>query len=289
MSYPTMRSHFVLAILCVAGVALLAGEGFAQSPLVIHMDDREGSSGGWANVAPSRALARLPSASVSSVEEKRSSDGVTQRILLGGDTYQDRNVINIEVQRGSGRAYSPVKPTERSVRAEMAVAFPGVSMRVQTTPHYNAFGIYGLAFSAGETRQRCAYAWQWLDDDNSAVARKLGGRALWRARICGEGVSHERMAAAFDAIDFGGGVAQTPRSIRRTYRPRPVKVRRRAKIERVRPVQTSAPEVLWQAAPSFGNSEQRYLAPVPNSASSGSSPRLDRTLPAEAYRGPTSR
>lgn len=221
-----------------------------------------------------QALVRLPPGAerVTALEERKSSDAVMQIITLAGGGDEGRNFIAITVMRDGGKNKdAPEKPTERGIRNEIAAALPNMRMRILTQPRYNGFGPYGLAQSAGDGPRQCIYAWQWLDGEG-ALAQKLGGQAAWRARICHNRTSVEGITAALDRIDFG---AAAPGPAPRASRAR-------------KPSNKPAPQPSLPAQ-GAGELNFNYLAPVPAGAPSAAIQKLDPSIPAEAYRGPTTR
>lgn len=224
-------------------------------------------------------LARLPGgfAPVRQVEEWSEGPARVQEIALGGRLDRDSH-LRLAVGRGPAVA----RPTEAMIRAEIASAFPGEAARVVGTPRHNAFGPYGLAVVSGPGERRCVYAWQWLAGTDSRIRQRLGGGdAVWRLRLCRDGITLDDIAAALDRLDLGAvrpAPAQPRRTARATRRDAPAPVPRL-------PVETGS----VGAVPGAG----RYLAPIaapePAIQTTVSSARLATTLPAEAYRGPAFR
>ena len=237
----------------------------------------------------SAALLRLPpdTEAAVSVGERREGGRRIQEIALARREGGDRNLIRLSVH--AGRAAATERPSETGIRAELAEAFPGESPRVLTQPRHNAFGPYGLALIAGPGPRRCVYAWQWLDGADARIRSRLGGDASWRGLICRDDATLDQIAGGFDRLDIGS-------ASRRETKPAPA---RRPTIAHAptRPA-IQAPAISaerHQPAPQAAYGGGRYLAPVaalpPGAAQAArhAAPALDASLPAEAYRGPTTR
>lgn len=291
-----------LAVVAAAGLGLLAAgcadRRDAQAILPLETLAATSANTGWTALGPAAALVRLPDVwgRAQSVSERRLNDGVAQEIMLRSAPSLGRNHIAIAVSQNAGIANpGPGKPTEAGIRAELASAFPDRTMRVVGLPRHNAFGPYGLAVASGPGRERCVYAWQWLDRDDRRIAERLGGSASWRARICRSDATLDQIAADLDRIDVGLD-AQRARELEPPQtKPRPV-------VRKARPAQTVARQPPAAEPIDTGSllapGGRRYLAPISGPANSGLAPRLpsavegsrtalDASLPAEAYRGPT--
>lgn len=246
----------------------------------------------WTALLPQAALLHLPDGRDRPVtlRERRQARTVVQEIELPARGGSGRNLLTIAVHGEAAQpGLYPGKPSEAGIKAEIAAAFPGRTLRIVPQPRRNAYGPYGLAVSAGADGQRCVYAWQWLDRDDKRAAEALGEATSWRARICRRRESLDEIAAALDQITLGArpDLVAEPEPVR----PAP------AKVVRKRPAQPAvarprAPERQPVAAlPAFTPGGQRYLAEVPAglrlpAGANGVQPVLDQSLPAEAYRGP---
>ncbi len=237
----------------------------------------------------SAALLRLPPGAETavSVGERREGGRRVQEITLARREGGERNRLLLTLY--GGRASASERPSEAGIRAELAEAFPGERPRVLTQPRHNGFGPYGLALVAGPGARRCVYAWQWLDGADARVRSRLGGDASWRGLICRDDATLDQIAGGFDRLDIGSaGRGET----------KPAQARRPATTHAAaRPAAQApalAPERL-QPAPQTSYGGGRYLAPVtalpPGApqAAGQAAPALDASLPAEAYRGPTTR
>lgn len=237
----------------------------------------------------SAALVRLPPSAEAAmwVGERREGGRRIQEIALARREGGERNRLLVTVH--AGRAAATERPSEAGIKAELAEAFPGESLRVLTQPRHNGFGPYGLALVAGPGARRCVYAWQWLDGADARVRGRLGGDASWRGLICRDDATLDQIAGGFDRLDIGSaGRGET----------KPAPARRPATAHApARPV-SQAPAIAperHQPAPQASYGGGRYLAPVTalppgtSQAAGHAAPALDTSLPAEAYRGPTTR
>lgn len=267
------------------------------------------ASATWSALAPQAALIRLPDGRDRAVglRQRRQSEGLVQEIDLPARDGTGRNLLTIALHgEAAVQGLYPGKPSEAGVKAELAAAFPGRQFRISPQPRRNAFGLYGLAVSAGPDGQRCVYAWQWLDGDDRRVGGALGGAASWRARICRRTQTLDEIAAALDQIALGlapeaaaSPSVAPPEPVRERHaRPAPASRQARApnapSALRTPASSTPAPArslSLSVALPLPGADGRRYLAAPPTApqrpagldrAHAG----LDQSLPAEAYRGP---
>lgn len=237
----------------------------------------------------SAALLRLPPGAEAAVwvGERREGGRRIQEIALARREGGERNRLLLTLH--AGRAAPAERPSEAGIRAELAEAFPGESPRVLTQPRHNGFGPYGLALVAGPGARRCVYAWQWLDGADARVRSRLGGDASWRGLICRDDATLDQIAGGFDRLDIGSP------SRRET---RPVQARRPATAQAAERPAAQAPALAperHQPAPQAAYGGGRYLAPVTAlppgvvQAAGQAARALDTSLPAEAYRGPTTR
>lgn len=237
----------------------------------------------------SAALVRLPAGTETavSVGERREGGRRVQEIALARREGGERNRLLLMLY--AGRAAATERPSEAGIRAELAETFPGDQPRVLTQPRHNSFGPYGLALVAGPGPRRCVYAWQWLDGADARVRQRLGGDASWRGLICRDDATLDQIAGGFDRLDIGS-------ASRGESKPAPARRPATAHAP-ARPVAQApalAPE-RHHAAPQAAYAGGRYLAPVtalpPGAAQAAgqAAPALDASLPAEAYRGPTTR
>ncbi len=209
-----------------------------------------------------------------------------QEIALARREGGERNRLLLTLH--GGRAAAGERPSEAGIRAELTDAFSGESPRVLTQPRHNGFGPYGLALVAGPGPRRCVYAWQWLDGADARVRSRLGGDASWRGLICRDDATLDQIAGGFDRLDIGS-------PSRGEAKPAPARRPATARAAE-RPATQGlilTPE-RHQPTPQATYGGGRYLAPVtalpPASQAAGqAAPALDASLPAEAYRGPTTR
>ena len=206
------------------------------------------------NVGLSAAFVRLPSGAgqIVSVRERRYVNGASQQIILDGESVKGmENRIDISVQTqaegGRGDIYVPISPpSESGINAEIADRFPNVSMQVTERPLANSYGPYGLAIGRLGNGARCVYAWQWIDDLNSArpgqvnllqrlsmTSGTASAPASIRVRVCRKDVSVDQLAGYITQMVIGsaqtinrllaqGGAADTGSADRRVAFAAPV-------------------------------------------------------------------
>jgi len=275
------RANLPAADLPSGGTFSPSLEGLANAP----------SAEQWSALDSRSALMHLPDrrGQVLSLRERRSPQWRAQEIEWPAPGGVRHNLLAIAVHGRAARPdLYPAKPSEAGIKAEITAAFPSHRFTIVKEPRRNAYGLYGLAVLAQVDGMRCVYAWQWLDSDDRRVREALGGSASWRARICSRSETLDEIATALDHITIG---AKSPM----TSTPKAPSVA--AEAVRRRPAKASRPSVVRELAPaSIGYSQggQRYLAAVPaippqTSGESVEQTAFDRTLPAEAYRGPSSR
>lgn len=237
----------------------------------------------------SAALLRLPPGAEAavSVGERREGGRRIQEIALARREGGDRNRLLLSLH--GGKAPASEQPSEAGIRAELAEAFPGERPRVLTQPRHNAFGPYGLALIAGPGPRRCVYAWQWLEGADARIRSRLGGDASWRGLICRDDATLDQIAGGFDRLDIGSaGRGETMAAPVRRPATAHVAMRPTAQAPALAPER-------HQPAPQVAYGGGRYLAPVTAlppgvaQAAGQAAPGLDASLPAEAYRGPTTR
>jgi hypothetical protein len=295
MNAPRRFAPLAFAVLATAALA-----GCAQSRNVAAEPSLETLAGApaaanWSTLQPQAALLRLAEGRerTVSLRERRQAQTLVQEIELPAQGGSGRNHLSIAVHGEAAQpGLYPGKPSEAGIRAEIASAFPGRTLRIVPQPRLNAYGPYGLAVSAGADGQRCVYAWQWLQREDRRVAEALGGAASWRARICRKTQSLDEIAAGLDQIAIGpepGAVvalAPVAPAPARTVRARPVRT--------ATPIVKTRPAEARPTAPGLAPGGQRYLAAVPATpllpaGTAGLQTALDQSLPAEAYRGPAAR
>ncbi|SFI88062.1 hypothetical protein SAMN05216304_103857 [Bosea sp. OK403] len=249
----------------------------------------------WSALQPEAALLHLPDRRDHAVtlRERRPAQGVMQEIELSARGGTGRNLLTLAVHGDTAMpGLFPGKPSEAGIKAEIAAAFPGRTLRIVPQPRRNSFGPYGLAVATGPDGQRCVYAWQWLERDDRRVRDELGGAASWRARICRKAQTLDEIAAALDEIAIGPqpDIASTPA-------PSPTRTTNPTRKHAAQPAPTTRQAKSTEpvaALPSPAPGGQRYLAAVssaqrPAANPAGAQTMLDQSLPAEAYRGPMAR
>ncbi len=201
--------------------------------------------------AGNRPLVFVPNGGViASVEETRSSASLRQRIVYG----QSRGRVDLTI--ASGRVWDDpamAKPSRAGIAAELASLEDGSSYRIVRQPMRNAYGPIGVAVN-----QRCAYAWQWIDDLQQV---ELGRTTLrgpvavsLRVQHCGpRAMAADTLLADLTRLRLG----VSTEAVARTPRPRIVRTRPAAEPEAALAPVASAPVAPPAAAP----------APIPSSTS----------------------
>lgn len=153
------------------------------------------------SVPADRALASLaPQAgAVVSVDERREEKGWVQTVTLaGGPATTGSNAIRIEALPRGAAVASRVRADV--VEAELATDFPGIDMRILPQAIATGAGPVAAATGVGADGTRCILAWRAL----ATGAEDVGFESLLRAdrpayalrvRLCGHGVSEERLIA----------------------------------------------------------------------------------------------
>jgi hypothetical protein len=174
------------------------------------------------------------------------------------------------------QSLSMTKPTEAGIRSELASQFPKMTMQVVDRPRSNAYGSYGLAVGRWANGTRCIYTWQWIDNLKSNLSSE-GGPASVRIRLCRNDVTLDQLASNIDRLQIDPDrIEQADLSVGKADKvlaslPEPVakpKVIRAAKARR--PVRVAS-----------------VNSTIPQSAKGVRESPLDPSLPAAAYRGPT--
>jgi hypothetical protein len=242
-------------------------------------------TGSIVSTAP-RALALLPpdAGQPRAVAQRAFSDGIAQDVVydraLPG-LNESRIELRIRTERRlDGVPLALEKPTESSIRAELALQFPRMTMQVVDRPMRNAYGPYGLAIGRWANGTRCIYAWQWIDAIPGNPAEAAANPASIRIRLC-RSASLDQMAAFVDRLRIEPGpYERRDRSVATFNSPAPPTIARAnstARRERSRPVSRNMAASVPQPAraPDVVKPDER----------DGNQP-LDPSLPAAAYRGP---
>ena len=199
------------------------------------------------------------SGAIESVEETRSSASLRQRIVYG----QSRGRVDLTI--ASGRVWDDpamAKPSRAGIAAELESLEDGYAYRIVRQPMTNAYGPIGVAVS-----QRCAYAWQWIED----LQRVELGRAALRGPVavslrvqhCGRRpMATEALLADLARIRLGVSTEAVARV------PRPRIARARPAAEPVAALVPVAPAPVAPAAP----------APIPVSSPPSVAVNSSRTL-----------
>ena len=253
-----------------------------------------------------RPIAVLPGEQVASVKEHGYVNGLRQDILLKGGAMRGvQNSITILARTSRQETLDEqvplVRPSEQQIRSEIGGAFPHLDMQIAERESSNAYGPYGLALGRAAGDLRCAYMWQWIDENRLPAEAALAGPMSIRARLCQAGVTFDAMAAEMDHLTVGGqadvaaiepiGVIEAPAESPATVvalKPRP----RRVATQHVRRPRQVARHEAPVAEPAAFEPGPRYMgaAPAPvyqQAAAAQSVPRLSGDLPAQAYLGPS--
>ncbi|WP_264047924.1 cellulose biosynthesis protein BcsN [Methylobacterium flocculans] len=287
------RSHARRTLLRTGGVALsLTLVAACQTETARRTSPRFETA--FTSTAPTdnRPLVSLPnSGPVQSVEETRSTASLRQRILYG----QSRGRVDLTI--ASGQVWDDpamAKPSRAGIAAELASLQDGGSYRIVRRPVQNAYGPIGVALN-----QRCAYAWQWLDN----LQRVELGRASLRGPVavslrvqhCGlRPMAAEALLADIARIRLG----VTSDAMAGSPRPRLARAPlARAPLERPRPtaepvattapvVPTANPPVQIPSSPSVAVNGSRTLVMLPPAPTDQpylaqpASPPASQTVPA---------
>jgi hypothetical protein len=108
-------------------------------------------------VSERHPLIRLPnSGALVSVDGTESAAGLRQEIVYRSADTSSR--IDVRVRTDGARGGLVEKPTRAMIQAELARLASG-PYQIVTRPSRNRYGPLGIA-----TSDRCAYAWQWIED-----------------------------------------------------------------------------------------------------------------------------
>ena len=215
----------------------------------------------------SRPLVSVPnSGSVASVHETHSTGGLRQRIVFG----QSRGRVDLTI--ASGQVWDDpamAKPSRTGIAAELSSLEDGGSYRIVRQPVRNAYGPVGVAVN-----QRCAYAWQWIEDlqrvDLGRTALRGPVAVSLRVQHCARRpIAADALLADLANIRLGVASDATARA------PRPRIARRRPAAE---PVVVAAPV----ARPSASASRTTSSPPSPPTVAVHSSRTLVMLPPAPA-------
>lgn len=146
------------------------------------------------------------------MRERHFRNGTRQEVVMAGGTSGE-NVLDVSV-RTSGGENAPRgelqigRPSQRGIAIETAARFPGMRLHVVTRPMSNAYGPFGLAVGRRADGERCIFAWQWIDDINSANGRSAGFATLLgggapasvRLRMCRSNMTLDEMAGFMEAL-----------------------------------------------------------------------------------------
>lgn len=247
---------------------------------------------------PHNAMAMLPpgAGKAQKITSQVFSDGRQQLIgfdqsVTGLKTNEMRisvlkPISSTQLDRPAGQVAPREKPTEASIRATLASDFPGMQMRVVSTPRSNDYGVYGLAAGQWANGVRCIYAWQWIEPLKST---EDGTLASVRVRLCRSDVTLDQLAEFVDhlVIDPARSETDLPAVVAEPTVP----PSRKHKPQAAANAATATPAAMPVAAqPAI----RRLAANAPgpslvfrSAASAEAVSEPDPDLPAAAYRGPS--
>jgi hypothetical protein len=249
--------------------------------------------------SPPSALAMLPpeAGNIQKIAGRAFSDGTQQSIaydhsVAGFKTNEVsitivKPVSTARLDQPAGRPAPRDKPSEAAIHATLASDFPRMQMRIVGSPRSNDYGVYGLAAGQWSNGVRCIYTWQWIDPLKSADEGTL---ASVRIRLCRSDLTLDQLAALVDHLTIETA-------------PRAIALPATAAESQVLPTPARKPQAAADATPARPAEKPRATppalrrlatnAPAPflalqaptGSADSASEP--DPSLPAAAYRGPS--
>jgi hypothetical protein len=251
---------------------------------------RQAASQGLQPSSRGAAMAVLPpdAGTIQKVARQTSSEGTRQVIEYDHDVpglKSNRATIDILMPATSARLEQTVektswrqKPSEAGIQAELASEFPRMQMRVVSTPRSNDYGTYGLAVGQWNNGARCIYAWQWIDPLPSDGSADSGLVASWRIRLCRSDMTLDQMAALVDRLKIDP--SRHDSEVQAAVVP-PVEPRKHPRKRPATPVAAVAQSVATTA------NARPFLSLQPQSPSLDAASEPDPTMPAAAYRGPS--
>lgn len=244
--------------------------------------------------AAQTAMAALPAEAgrIEKVATQPFADGVRQIIAFDGaipGLKANQVVIGLRMALRTARSGGPAmvleKPTETSIRTELAAEFPTMAMQI-VRPRTNAYGVYGLATGKWANGAACIYAWQWLDRLEASNPDDVASPVSLRLRLCGMGMTLDQLASVVDRVKLepsrerGDAQAVGAERTAKPAEPPRRSLATQARNSRRQIAQTPVVE-MPRPAPQLPQSAtiRRIQAPVETQS-------LDPTLPAAAFRGP---
>ena len=176
-----------------------------------------------ANPVMPRAYATLPPGAgpVVNVLEQRFANGLTQEIILAGDTPTGgENKITVSMLSRQANSFDGTNPgmlrlrksRDAEIFEEISGQFPDVNMNLSQIVDRNAQGPFGYALGR-RGKLTCIFAWQWIEDRSGldAVFVDLSASespsATLRVRLCKTGMTEQTLAGFVRQLNFtpGGG------------------------------------------------------------------------------------
>ena len=241
------------------------------------------------------ALAMLPpeAGRITRVSQKDTADGFRQEIIYGQPVPGlGESGIDLRVRTTTSTALEEplllTKPTEAGIRSELAAEFPGMTMQVVDGPRNNAYGPYGLAVGRWANGARCMYAWQWINKLRLNNFAEDGQPASVRVRLCHKNATLDQLASHVDRMQIDVGRYERPRAAAGGNKTTPFfgsgkmvnVVRNSRHLGRSGPVRrvNRQPKSLTPAI---------AMTTLPHVSEIVDGGQLDPSLPAAAYRGPS--
>ena len=174
-----------------------------------------------ANPVMPRAFASLPPGAgpVVNVLEQRYANGVTQDIILAGDTPTGgENKITVSLLSRQATQFDGTNPgmlrlrkaQDAEIFQEISDQFPDVNMSLSPIIDRNAQGPFGYALGK-RGRISCIYAWQWLEDGSGRekfffdLSAAETPSATLRVRLCKTNASDQALAGLVRQLTLSAG------------------------------------------------------------------------------------
>ena len=180
-------------------------------------------------------------------------------------------------------------------------------MQVAERESNNAYGPYGIALGRSGADVRCAYMWQWIDQNRLPAEAGVTGPLSIRIRLCKTDTTFDAMAAEMDHLTIGGPasieqvaanqpihVIEAPAQAHKSARVQRNPSRRIAMVHKHRAViarrdETPTPDTATDG-PRYMSPTTMGIRPAPIMPVAPAAPTvLSGDLPAQAYQGPTAR
>ena len=254
-------------------------------PVAMHEAGRRAEPNGQ------NAVASLSSGRITKVTSTSEAGRFHQVIELGqAVSGLQTNVIDVRfVSAAAQRDEAPAaeKPTEASIRAELAARFPRMTMRIVDRPRTNTYGVYGLAVGKWANGASCIYAWQWIDHDRAPAGVGPTDAVSLRTSLCRMGTTLDELADLADAIHLDLSHITSDSRLEALYA---VEVSARPSRARSRRGRAAGPGMEARDHPRSAvsaNTVALFAVSTPERSTAVAEPLLDQSLPAAAYQGPS--